>query len=77
MKYELWNKDLHVYPTTNLFLFIDICLFSSLFVVHIWEGEMKNKTEEGTKKKNKDNSKKKSQDTGKKAYGQRKEKLMK
>lgn len=59
MKYELWNKNLHGYSTTNLFLFINAWLFSLLFVIHIWETEM-NKTEEGTAEKSEASYKRKS-----------------
>lgn len=40
-------------------MFIDICHFSLLFVMHVWEGEMKNKTEKGTTESNEANYKKK------------------
>lgn len=76
MKYELWNKNLHGYSSTNLFMFIDICHFSLLFVMHIWEGEMKNKIGKGTAEKNKASYRKKTK-REKKANEKRKEKLKK
>lgn len=48
MKYQLWNKDLHGYSTT---IYIDICLFSLLSMIHTWEGQIKHETEKGAAEK--------------------------